>query len=174
MTSTRASSSSGENGIVMMSSTPCSKAASLVFRSPRRVSARTGVRVAPPSPARAICCNEPVAADVHVDDGQVGLPVSEHRRRLGDILRLARDVDPVVERELDHLDDQRLLDHDQDARRATQTPGLHSLTSVLGTGHVLSPGVRRLRGPGPARLVAARIVAGSVPGTCAASVSPGA
>ena len=60
---------------------------------------------------------EPVAADVHVDDGQVGVPVSEHRGCLGDVLRLARDVDAVVERELDHLDDQRLLDHHQDARR---------------------------------------------------------
>ena len=105
-----------------MSSTPCSKAASFVLRSPRRVNARTGVRVGAAVPAGHLL-QQHVAADVHVDDGQVGLPVAEHGGRLGDVLRLARDVDAVVERELDHLDEQRLLDHHQDARRATQGHG---------------------------------------------------
>jgi CheY-like chemotaxis protein len=36
----------------MMSSTPCSKAASLVRRSPRRVKAKVGIRVPPCSPER--------------------------------------------------------------------------------------------------------------------------
>ena len=43
MTIERASSSSGEKGIVRMSSTPRSNALSFVFRSPRRVRPRTGV-----------------------------------------------------------------------------------------------------------------------------------
>ena len=115
-----------------MSSTPCSKAASLVLRSPRRVNARTGVRVAPPVARAGHLLQEQAAADVHVDDGQVGLPLPEHRGRLGDVLRLARDVDPVVERELDHLDDQRLVDHDQDARGSARGCHLHLLTSPPG------------------------------------------
>ena len=53
MASARASSSSGEKGTVRMSSTPRSKAASFVLRSPRRVSAIIGTRIIPlpPSPA---------------------------------------------------------------------------------------------------------------------------
>ena len=56
----RASSSSGEKGIVRMSSTPRSKARSFVLRSPRRVSPRTGVRArvirseAPSRPSSAV------------------------------------------------------------------------------------------------------------------------
>jgi len=88
----------------MMSSTPWSKAASLVRRSPRRVNASHAIQ-------------EQIAADVHVDDGQVRMPVSKHHRGLRDGLRLARDVDAVVECELDHLDDERLFDHDQNTRR---------------------------------------------------------
>jgi hypothetical protein len=43
MTIDRASSSSGENGTVRMSSTPSANARSLVLRSPRRVRPSTGV-----------------------------------------------------------------------------------------------------------------------------------
>jgi len=66
-----------------------------------------------------------VAADVHVDHGQVRLPLVEHDRCLSKIRCLPCGVDTVVERELDDVGDERLLDHDQHARRATQTPGLH-------------------------------------------------
>jgi hypothetical protein len=41
---------------------------------------------------------EAVTANVHVDDGQMGMPVAERRRRLREVVRFARDVDPVVER----------------------------------------------------------------------------
>ena len=45
-------------------------------------------------------------------------------QRLGeleiDILGLARHVDSVVEREFDDIDDERLVNHDQDARRTAQ------------------------------------------------------
>ena len=85
MTSTRASSSSGENGIVMMSSTPCSKAASLVFRSPRRVNAKNrhsdGATVTPPGQL----LQQRAAADVHIDDGQMGLPLGQHGGRCRDV-----------------------------------------------------------------------------------------
>ena len=81
--STRATSSSGEKGTVRMSSTPRSKAASLVLRSPRRVRAMTGMRLG----ARrrvAELVQERAVGEVHVDDGQVGPPRGEHghgRRR---------------------------------------------------------------------------------------------
>ena len=104
----------------MMSSTPCSKAASLVRRSPRRVKAKVGIRVPPCSPERPSRCYQPVAADVHVDDGQVRAPLVECGRRLGNILRLTRGVDAVIERQLDDLADQGLIDQDQDARAANE------------------------------------------------------
>ena len=75
MTIDRASSSSGEKGTVRMSSTPRSNALSFVFRSPRRVSPRTG-RHAPGQGVRRAEPLEQVGAVVvvHVDDRHVRPP----------------------------------------------------------------------------------------------------
>ena len=116
---TRATNSSGEKGTVRMSSTPRSKAASFALRSPRRVSAMTG-RL-----ARLLRGAEPVQdrapGDVHVEDGEMGLPLRERHARFRRRLRHARAVLTVIERELDDLGEDGLVDHQQRAGRSTET-----------------------------------------------------
>ena len=118
MTIDRASSSSGEKGTVRMSSTPRSNAASFVFRSPRRVRPRTGVTL-----RREACSTAPsrwssarAVVVVHVDHGQVGVPLGQDRLRLGQGARGPHDEEAVVERELDEVHDQRaIVEHERAA-----------------------------------------------------------
>ena len=118
MTIERASSSSGENGIVRMSSTPRSNARSLVGRSPRRVRPRTGMSLRGQRVRRAEP-QEQIGAVVviHVDDGHVRPPLGEDRLGLGQVAGGADDEEAVVERQLDEVDDEGALVEDQGAAR---------------------------------------------------------
>ena len=77
------------------------------MRSPRRVRPSAGVArfvrrfesAEPPEQRRAVVV-------VHVDHGEVRLPVGQDRLRLGQVAGRADEEDAVVERQLDQVDDQ--------------------------------------------------------------------
>ena len=71
----------------------------------------------PPEERRAVVV-------VHVDDGQVRVPLGEDRLRLREIARRAHDEDAMVERQLDEIDDQRPVVQHEGAPRFLRQ-GLH-------------------------------------------------
>ena len=117
MTIARASSSSGENGTVRMSSTPRSKARSFVRRSPRRVRPRTGVtllasacsrrRAAASTPGcrRGPCRRPPGAVATH----RIASASARSRRR-------SHHEQAMVQGQLDQVDDQATIVEDEGSR----------------------------------------------------------
>lgn len=59
----------------------------------------------------------------------MGTPLVDCGRRLRNSVRLARGADAVIERQLDDLGDQGLIDQDQDTWKANDGRSLHALIS---------------------------------------------
>ncbi len=100
-----------------MSSTPASKAASLLFRSPRRVRPNNRQARAAAGPG-ADRLHDLVGMHVHVKNEQMGLPFAEQSYGLGGCRDDLRRVEAMVERELDELDRDRSVEHQQHAHRS--------------------------------------------------------
>src|SRR5450759_3888913 len=132
MTIERASSSSGEKGIVRMSSTPSSNALSFDLRSPRRVSPRIGVtlRVSVFETAE----QGGAVVVVHVDHGHVRVPLGEDRLGLCQAARSPNDKEAVIQRQLDEVHDQlAIVEHEGATRllpRCIDLAGCHGSSSL--------------------------------------------
>ena len=121
ITMARASNSSGEKGVVRMSSTPRSNARSFVLRSPRRVRPSTGVPVRPEAARLTEQVEQPGAVVVvHVDNRDVQQPLGQDRHSLGKVGRDSEIENPVIERQPDQVHDHLAVVEDERPARGAR------------------------------------------------------
>jgi len=122
----RANSSWGSKGMISMSSTPASKAASFVFRSPCCVNPMTGGCVA----LHATCCMICPTVVIHVKD-HVRRPFRDCCGNLGRDHGPAGGVPACMEGRLRELVSQGAFEHDEDADWSSREPhGLPPFTDT--------------------------------------------